>query len=443
MFNFNKKLKIFSLVLILLGSIGVGIGFLGSPSNVDEALSMVSSSHDSNYDNYNEVHDNALHYHQEKPHDDEHHYDHGKHVKHQLQNRPWASIFVAAFFFFMIAMGTLVFYAIQRASQAGWPILLYRVMEGITGYLLPGSILLFLFLLVSGLHMNHIYVWMDPETVAHDEIIQGKVSYLNIPFFMLRALIYLTGWNLYRYLSRRLSIAQDNAEKGNIKNYKLNFKISAGFLAFFFVTESMMAWDWIMSIDPHWFSTLFGWYVLASSLVTSVTVIAITTIFLKSKGYLPKVNDSHIHDLAKFMFGLSIFWTYLWFSQYMLIWYSNIPEEVTYFLTRIDDYQLPFFGMIILNFVLPLLILISSEYKRSNWIIVMAGIIIIIGHYIDIFNMIMPGTVGDQWFIGIPELGAFTLFSGLYLYFVFNSLSKVPLEASGDPYIVESKKFIY
>ena len=443
MFNFNKKLKIFSLVLILLGSIGVGIGFLSSPSNVDEALAMVSSSHDSNDDNYNEVHDNALHYHQEKPHDDEHHYDHGKHVKHQLQNRPWASIFVAAFFFFMIAMGTLVFYAIQRASQAGWPILLYRVMEGITGYLLPGSILLFLFLLVSGLHMNHIYVWMDPETVAHDEIIQGKVSYLNIPFFILRSLIYLTGWNLYRYFSRRLSIAQDNAEKGNIKNYKLNFKISAGFLAFFFVTESMMAWDWIMSIDPHWFSTLFGWYVLASSLVTSVTVIAITTIFLKSKGYLPKVNDSHIHDLAKFMFGLSIFWTYLWFSQYMLIWYSNIPEEVTYFLTRIDDYQLPFFGMIILNFVLPLLILISSEYKRSNWIIVMAGIIIIIGHYIDIFNMIMPGTVGDQWFIGIPELGAFTLFSGLYLYFVFNSLSKVPLEASGDPYIVESKKFIY
>ncbi len=443
MFNFNKKLKIFSLVLILLGSIGVGIGFLSSPSNVDESLAMVSSSHDSGHDNYNEVHNNALDYHQEKPHDDEHHYDHGKHVKHQLQNRPWASIFVAAFFFFMIAMGTLAFYAIQRASQAGWPILLYRVMEGITGYLLPGSILLFLFLLVSGLHMNHIYVWMDPETVAHDEIIQGKVSYLNIPFFMLRALIYLTGWNLYRYLSRRLSIAQDNAEKGNIKNYKLNFKISAGFLAFFFVTESMMAWDWIMSIDPHWFSTLFGWYVLASSLVTSVTVIAITTIFLKSKGYLPKVNDSHIHDLAKFMFGLSIFWTYLWFSQYMLIWYSNIPEEVTYFLTRIDDYQLPFFGMIILNFVLPLLILISSEYKRSNWIIVMAGIIIIIGHYIDIFNMIMPGTVGDQWFIGIPELGAFTLFSGLYLYFVFNSLSKVPLEASGDPYIVESKKFIY
>ena len=443
MFNFNKKLKIFSLVLILLGSIGVGIGFLSSPSNVDEALAMVSSSHDSNHDNYNEVHNNALDYHQEKPHDDEHHYDHGKHVKHQLQNRPWASIFVAAFFFFMIAMGTLAFYAIQRASQAGWPILLYRVMEGITGYLLPGSILLFLFLLVSGLHMNHIYVWMDPETVAHDEIIQGKVSYLNIPFFMLRALIYLTGWNLYRYLSRRLSIAQDNAEKGNIKNYKLNFKISAGFLAFFFVTESMMAWDWIMSIDPHWFSTLFGWYVLASSLVTSVTVIAITTIFLKSKGYLPKVNDSHIHDLAKFMFGLSIFWTYLWFSQYMLIWYSNIPEEVTYFLTRIDDYQLPFFGMIILNFVLPLLILISSEYKRSNWIIVMAGVIIIIGHYIDIFNMIMPGTVGDQWFIGVPELGAFTLFLGLYLYFVFNSLSKVPLEASGDPYIVESKKIIY
>ena len=138
MFNFNKKLKISSLVLVLLGSIGIGIGFLNSPSNVDEALAIVSNSHDSNYGNYNGIINNTLDYEQEKPHDTEHHYDHGKHVKHQLQNRPWASIFVAAFFFFMIAMGTLAFYAIQRASQAGWPILLYRVMEGITGYLLPG-----------------------------------------------------------------------------------------------------------------------------------------------------------------------------------------------------------------------------------------------------------------------------------------------------------------
>jgi hypothetical protein len=262
---------------------------------------------------------------------DDHGDAHGEHLLHQLQNKPWAALYVAAFFFFMIALGTLAFYAIQRAAQAGWPILLYRVMEGITAYLVPGSIIIYVFLVLTGLHANHLFVWMDAETVAHDEIIQGKVGYLNVPFFLLRAAIYLIGWNLYRYLSRRFSLAQDNALVGDIRNHKMNFRISAGFLVFFFVTESMMSWDWIMSLDPHWFSTLFGWYVLASMLVTAVTVIALITIYLKSKGYLPKVNHSHLHDLAKFMFGFSVFWTYLWFSQFMLIWYSNIPEEVTYF----------------------------------------------------------------------------------------------------------------
>jgi hypothetical protein len=284
---------------------------------------------------------------------------------------------------------------------------------------------------------------MDAETVAHDEIIQGKVGYLNVPFFLLRAAIYLIGWNLYRYLSRRLSLAQDNALVGDIRNHKLNFRISAGFLVFFFVTESMMSWDWIMSLDPHWFSTLFGWYVLASMLVTAVTVIALIAIYLKSKGYLPKVNNSHLHDLAKFMFGFSVFWTYLWFSQFMLIWYSNIPEEVTYFLTRIDDYNLPFFGMIAMNFLFPLLILMSSDYKRSNWIIVMAGIVIVLGHYIDIYNMIMPATVGDQWFIGWAEIGGFLFFAGLFMFVVFRAISKAPLEASGDPFVGESERFVY
>ena len=107
-----------------------------------------------------------------------------------------------------------------------------------------------------------------------------------------------------------------------------------------------MSWDWIMSIDPHWFSTLFGWYVFASMFVSGITAIALVTIYLKSQGYLELVNDSHIHDLGKFMFGISVFWTYFWFSQFMLIWYSNIPEEVTYFITRIEDYNITFFGMV-------------------------------------------------------------------------------------------------
>ena len=467
MYTFAQRLKITAFVLMGLGFIGLAIGFASAPSTVAEAQAMVADAHGGHGDAHGSEHNThdahaADTHNEEKHHDahavtdahDEHHGDkhaddahaddhHGEHLLHQLQNKPWAALYVAAFFFFMIALGTLMFYAIQRAAQAGWPILLFRVMEGITAYLVPGSIIIYVFLVLTGLHANHLFVWMDAETVAHDEIIQGKVGYLNVPFFLIRAAIYLLGWNAYRYFSRKFSLAQDAASAGDISNHKKNFRISAVFLVFFFVTESMMSWDWIMSLDPHWFSTLFGWYVLASMLVTAVTVIALVTIYLKSKGFLPKVNDSHLHDLAKFMFGLSVFWTYLWFSQFMLIWYSNIPEEVTYFLTRIDDYNLPFFGMVVMNFVFPLLILMSSDYKRSNWIIVMAGIIIVLGHYIDIFNMIMPATVGDQWFIGWAEIGGFLFFAGLFIYVVFRALTKVPLEASGDPYVGESERFVY
>ena len=467
MYTFAQRLKITAFVLMGLGFIGLAIGFASAPSTVAEAQAMVTDAHGGHGDAHGNEHDTheaqPVNSHKEEKHHDAHaatgahdghhgdaHADdahaedhHGEHLLHQLQNKPWAALYVAAFFFFMIALGTLMFYAIQRAAQAGWPILLFRVMEGITAYLVPGSIIIYVFLVLTGLHANHLFVWMDAETVAHDEIIQGKVGYLNVPFFLIRAAIYLLGWNAYRYFSRKFSLAQDAASAGDISNHKKNFRISAVFLVFFFVTESMMSWDWIMSLDPHWFSTLFGWYVLASMLVTAVTVIALVTIYLKSKGFLPKVNHSHLHDLAKFMFGLSVFWTYLWFSQFMLIWYSNIPEEVTYFLTRIDDYNLPFFGMVVMNFVFPLLILMSSDYKRSNWIIVMAGIVIILGHYIDIFNMIMPATVGDQWFIGWAEIGGFLFFAGLFIYVVFRALTKAPLEASGDPYVGESERFVY
>ena len=205
----------------------------------------------------------------------------------------------------------------------------------------------------------------------------------------------------------------------------------------------MASWDWIMSIDTHWYSTLFGWYVFASFFVTGITVIAFTTLYLKSKGYLEYVNTSHIHDLAKFMFGLSIFWTYLWFSQFMLQWYSNIPEEVTYFIFRIQEYNLPFFGMLLLNFALPLVLLINTDFKRLSWVVVMAGVCIIVGHYIDFFVMISPGTVGGSWFIGVPEIAALMFFIGLFIYVAFSTIAKAPLVVENNPLIEESKHFHY
>ena len=333
MYTFSNRLKIGSIVLMALGIIGLGIGFVSAPSTVDEAKAMIAA-HD---DGHGGGHDAAASEHgSEVAHDA----GHDEHVLHQLQNRPWSALYVAAFFFFMIALGALAFYAVQRASQAGWSPMLFRVMEGITAYLVPGGIAVFVILVLSVLHMNHLFPWMDAEVVAHDELLQNKSGYLNPTFFLIRAAVFLGGWILYREYSRKFSLAQDEADDNS--NFKKNFRISAAFLVFYLISESIMSWDWIMSVDPHWFSTLFGWYVFASMFVSGITVIAMVSIYLKSKGYLPDVNDSHIHDLAKFMFGISIFWTYLWFGQFMLIWYANIPEEVTYFVTRIQDYRLTF-----------------------------------------------------------------------------------------------------
>lgn len=462
MYTFPNKLRNLAITLMVAGFLGLTYGFLNAPSTLEESKSMVSANHgdghskpgsgdygtisdhqtDSQHNTKEIVHDSESTHSDSKTHQGvSHDLNHDEHVFHQLSNKPWAAFYVAAFFFFMISLGVLAFYAIQRAAQAGWSPVLFRVMEGITAYLLPGGIIIIIILALSGMHLNHLFIWMDPEVVAHDKLIAGKTGYLNVPFFMLRAVFFLSGWSLYRYFSRKFSLAQDSAD--DISNHKKNFRISAAFLVFFIVTESVMSWDWIMSIDPHWFSTLFGWYVFASMVVSGVTTIALITIYLKSKGFLEFVNDSHIHDLGKFMFGFSVFWTYLWFSQFMLIWYANIPEEVTYFMTRIEDFNLPFFGMLAMNFIFPLLLLMNSDYKRVNWFVVLTGIVILVGHYIDIFVMVMPGTVGESWFIGIPEIGSVLFFLGLFIFVVFTTLTKAPLLLKNNPFMKESKNYHY
>ena len=364
----------------------------------------------------------------------QHEQKHLEHTLHQLQNRPWSALYVACFFFFMIALGALAFYAVNFAAQAGWSPVLFRVMEAITAYLVPGGIIMFVLLGLSGFHINHLFVWADPEVVAHDVLLQGKAGWLNGTWMLIRAAIFLGGWITYRHFAVKFSRAGDTAKENDYSNFKKTFRISAGFLVFFLYTESMMSWDWIMSFDPHWFSTLFGWYVLAGMMVCAITTIALITIFLKSQGYLEIVNDSHIHDLAKFMFGFSIFWTYLWFSQFMLIWYANIPEEVTYFMTRIEDFNLPFFGMLAMNFLFPLLLLMNSDYKRVNWFVVLTGIVILVGHYIDIFVMVMPGTVGKSWFIGIPEIGSMFIFPWSFYSCCFYSINKSAFSVEKQPF---------
>lgn len=446
-YTLPNKLKLFAIILMVLGAVGIGAGFLSAPGSTAEVKQMMAAHGDDHGEAANESHDTIKDSHDDAAHgashDAAHEQKHLEHTLHQLQNRPWSALYVACFFFFMIALGALAFYAVNFAAQAGWSPVLFRVMEAVTAYLVPGGIIMFVLLGLSGFHINHLFVWADPEVVAHDVLLQGKAGWLNGTWMLIRAAIFLGGWITYRHFAVKFSRAGDTAKENDYSNFKKTFRISAGFLVFFLYTESMMSWDWIMSFDPHWFSTLFGWYVLAGMMVCAITTIALITIFLKSQGYLEIVNDSHIHDLAKFMFGFSIFWTYLWFSQFMLIWYANIPEEVTYFMTRIEDFNLPFFGMLAMNFLFPLLLLMNSDYKRVNWFVVLTGIVILVGHYIDIFVMVMPGTVGKSWFIGIPEIGSILFFLGLFILVVFTALTKAPLVLKNNPFMKESKNYHY
>lgn len=452
MYTFSSKLKTFSFILMAIGLIGIGTGFLNAPKTIEDVETILSAdSHGHHVAPVATAHAATEGHHAETASAEEtkahaEHQKHLEHVLHQLQNKPWAALYVACLFIMLVSLGALVFYALQQVAQAGWSPVLFRVMQGITAYLPVGSVIFFVLLVLSATHFNHLFVWMDaslsdPNSPNFDKLIAGKSGYLNVPFWLIRAAIFLAGWNLYRYFSRKNCLAQDEANDDSF--YKKNFNISAMFLVFFIVSESIMSWDWIMSVDPHWFSTLFGWYVFASFFVSGITTIALVTLYLKSKGLLEYVNTSHIHDLAKFMFGISVFWTYLWFSQFMLIWYADIPEEITYFITRIEQYNLPFFGMVVMNFLFPVLILINTDFKRITWIIVMAGTVILLGHYVDFYNMIMPATVGDQWTFGISEIASLVFFVGLFLFVVFTALTKSSLLPKRNPFIEESKHFHY
>lgn len=377
-------------------------------------------------------------------HNSGHEAAHGSgHSDHSAHNRPWAALMVNTFFFLAISLGALFFLAIQYAAQAGWSVGIKRVMEAIAGFLPIPAIIMFV-IVIAGvvLHKHHLWHWTaegitDPNHPNYDAVIAGKTAYLNTPFFLVRTVVYLVGWYLFFYFLKKNSYIGDASNTWDW--WKRNWRISAGFLVFFAITSSTSAWDWIMSIDTHWFSTLFGWYVFSTMFVTAVTVLTLVVLYLKSENYLEWVNENHIHDLGKFMFAFSIFWTYLWFSQYMLIWYSNIPEEVTYFMPRFTIYKVPFITMLALNFAFPILVLMSRTAKRIGGFIVIAGVSILVGHWLDVFNMIMPGTVGENYGLGIAEIGMFLGYAGAFILIVGRNLSKAPLLMQNHPMLLESK----
>jgi hypothetical protein len=213
------------------------------------------------------------------------------------------------------------------------------------------------------------------------------------------------------------------------------------FLVFYAITVSTSSWDWIMSLDAHWYSTLFGWYVLIGMFVTSLAFITLMIWFLKRLGYLKFVRDDHVHDMAIYMFAFSIFWTYQWFAQYELIWYGHLPEETAYFITRVHHFRVIFFINIAVNFIVPFFGLITYNSKRNlNWVALVASILLL-GHWLDYWLMIMPASAGEKATIGVFEICMTIMYACLFLFIVLKSLSAGPLVVKNDPFLKESLNY--
>jgi hypothetical protein len=366
----------------------------------------------------------------------------------QAHTRILSNFLINGLFFFFISLGALFFLALQYATETGWSVAVKRVVEGVASYVLVGVVVLaaiFLYLTftdggyteVDGHHLGHIYQYFDQEMVAHDKILQNKQPFLSKEFFWGATVVYFAVFTLFYMGFRKRSLRED--VEGGTKLHFKNFTKAALFLVLFGYMSSTSTWHWLMSIDPHWFSTLYGWYIFSGMWLTGMVTVLMIVLYLKKLGHLQIVNDSHIHDIGKWIFALSFLWSYLFFSQFMLIWYPNIPEEAIYYTFRFENYKVIYWGMFMANFIIPMVILMSREAKRHIGILIVVCLLILMGHWTDIYMLVTPGTMGEYGTIGLLEIGLFMTFLGLFIYWILNTISKAPLVPKNHPYLDESK----
>jgi hypothetical protein len=361
--------------------------------------------------------------------------------------RWWANLLVNGYFYFSISLAALFFYALQYATESAWSVVLKRLFEAMWGFLPYGAGIIVFILLAGQFHFHHLYHWMDSSLYDiasdnYDALLAGKQSYFTPGFFWGRTLVYIATFLGFAFMFRKWSLLEDSMPSLEL-HYK-QFRRSALFLVFFAVFSSTLAWDWIMSIDTHWFSTLFGWYLFSGMWVSMIIFANVMMLWLRTKGYFPEVNESHMHDLGKWMFAISMLWSYLFFSQFMLIWYSNIPEEVTYYISRmLTDYKVPFLMMFLVNFMIPFYVLIARDAKRNPKFLVPVAFLIFLGHFADVYLLVIPGTMFDHNEFGLFEIGLFLGFLGLFINRTLSTLSKAPLISKNHPMLQESKDLNY
>ncbi len=364
--------------------------------------------------------------------------------------RFWAVLLQNSVFFLLVVNAAMFFICVTTMAMAGWVVAFRRVSEAISSVVpILGIITFAILMAIIWGGRTDIYHWLDKGAVAKDHILLGKSGFLNPMFFTIWSAITIFLWWLLGKKMRSMSLESDNNghmdyETGKKWVWKNTVYASLFCVVFTLTVASTIPWLWLMSIDAHWYSTMYSWYTFASSFVSGMSLVALFVIYLKNRGQLEYVTDEHLHDLGKFMFAFSVFWTYLWFSQYMLIWYSNQPEETKYFVERIGTAEKsgPYFGIfffnLFVNFLCPLLILMKRGTKR-NWTMVtfMAGLIIF-GHWIDFYQMVMPGTLHEKAELMPFEFGIGCLFVGLIMWGTGRYLSKHSLLVKNHPFLKES-----
>jgi len=371
----------------------------------------------------------------------------GAHAFH-WSKRFFANLWVNNVYFAGIAIIGVFFFALQYAAQAGWSTGLLRIFLSFGSWLPYAGGLLLLTFFIAGhdiFHWTHSDIF-DTSSPNYDSIIDGKGSYFYWPlekgtfplFYIVRLVLFFGFWIFFFKKMSDLS-RQEDLNGGTSYWYSIR-KWSAIFIIFFGISSSMGAWDWVMSIDTHWFSTLFGWYLFSSWFVAGLSAMTLVAIFLRERGYLPMVNENHIHDMGKFVFAFSIFWTYLWFSQFLLIYYANIPEESVYYVERLhsETYSLFFYLNIVINFALPFFVLMTRDSKRHSIFLKVICVLVIFGHWLDITLMVQPGMLGHNGGVGFIEIGMLLLYASIVCFVVLIGLSKQNLVAKNHPMLEES-----
>jgi hypothetical protein len=347
-------------------------------------------------------------------------------------SRSWANILMHNFYFISLAIGAAFFFCLQYITQSGWSAMFRRVPEAIMQYLIfAGIIMLLLFF-----GRENLYHWAHHDALK-DPVIAHKSAYLNVPFFYIRILLIFASWALLiRYL-RKLSLEEDQIG-GQQHLEKIEFW-SKVFIFIIALTFSIGSFDWIMSIEVHWFSTIFAFKSFASAFYHGTALVTLIVILLFERGYFPRMNDSHLLDFSRYLFGLSIIWGYLYFAQFMLIWFSNLPEETIYYVKRWNNGWLIFFILnFAINWLIPFIVLLPQKLDRNIKVVKYISILLLLGFWLEQFELVMPEITTKPYF-GIPEIGALLAFTGLFMLVTGKALAKAPLIPQNHPYIDESE----